>query len=102
MKEIKEYTEEIKEEFESAKLYAKKAVKCKEMGDISAGKMYYDMANDELRHASNLHALAVKAMEEKRKTVTPPQYMLDMWEEKHDYYMEEVAKIKYMLGEFTK
>lgn len=102
MREIKEYTDEIKEEFESAKLYAKKAVKFKEMGDTATGKMFYDMANDELRHASNLHGLAVKAVEEKRKTVTPPQYMLDMWNEEHDHYMEEVAKIKYMINEYSK
>lgn len=102
MREIKEYTDEIKEEFEGAKKYAKKAVKCKELGDKETGKMYYDMANDEMRHAMNIHNLAVKAVEKARETVTPPQYMLDMWNEKHDYYMEEVAKIKYMLSEFAK
>lgn len=102
MREIKEYTDEIKEEFDGAKKYAKKAVKCKEMGDIADAKMYYEMANDEMRHAMNIHGLAVKAVEEARKVNTPPQYMLDMWNEKHDYYMEEVAKIKYMLAEFAK
>lgn len=60
------------------------------------------MTNDELGHVTKIHAMAVKAIEEQRKTVTPPQYMLGRWVEEHDYYMEETAKIKYMLSEFSK
>lgn len=102
MKEIKEMTDQIKDELEGAKEYAKQAVMYKEMGDTASGKMYYDMANDELKHAMNIHGIAVKMIEEKRKTVTPPQYMLDRWKEEHDMYMEETAKTKYMLQEFAK
>ena len=50
----------------------------------------------------NIHGSVVKMIEEKRKTVTPPQYMLDMWKEEHDEYLEETAKTKYMLAEFAK
>lgn len=102
MREIKDMSYQIKEELEGAKNYAKLAVAAKESGDMAAGKMYYDMANDELKHAMNIHGMAVKMIEEKRKTVTPPQYMLDMWKDEHDYYMEETAKTKYMLSEFAK
>lgn len=102
MKEIKDMTAQIKEELEGAKHYAKQAVLLKESGDAQTGKMYYDMANDEIKHAMNIHAMAVKMIEEKRKTVTPPQYMLDMWKEEHDEYLESMAKIKYMLAEFAK
>lgn len=102
MKEIQEYADQIKSEMKGAKKYAKMALKWKEMGDATKGKYYYDMAQDELKHAMNIHTLAVKAIEEARKTVTPPQYMLDMWDREHEYYMEHAAKIKYMLAEYTK
>lgn len=102
MRQIKDITKQIKEEFYGAKDYAKLALHYKESGDSTTGKMYYDMANDEMKHAMNLHTIAVRMIEEKRKTVTPPQYMLDAWKEEHDYYLEKVAKIKYMLSEFSK
>ena len=102
MREIKEMTCQIKDELEGAKDYAKMATHYKEMGDTQTGKMYYDMANDELKHAMNIHGIVVKLIEEKRKTVTPPQYMLDIWKEEHDEYLEETAKTKYMLAEFAK
>lgn len=102
MREIKEMTCQIKDELKGAKEYAKMAVRAKELGETATGKMYYDMANDELRHAMNIHGMAVKLIEEKRKTNTPPQYMLDMWKEEHDEYMEDTAKTKYMLSEYAK
>lgn len=47
-------------------------------------------------------AIIKKKVVKKRKTVTPPQYMLDIWKEEHDEYIEETAKTKYMLAEFAK
>lgn len=102
MKEIKDLTKQIKEELHGAKNYAKMAVAAKESGQAATGKMYYDMANDEIKHAMNIHGIAVKMIEEKRKTVTPPQYMLDMWNEEHEKYLEKMAKIKYILAEYAK
>lgn len=102
MREIKVMSKQIHEEMEGAKTYAKKAVAEKESGNLGIARMYYDMANDEIKHAMNIHGMVVKLIEEKRKTVTPPQYMLDMWHDEHEEYMEEMAKVKYMLSEFTK
>ena len=102
MKEIKDLTKQIKEELHGAKNYAKMAVAAKESGQAANGKMYYDMANDEIKHAMNIHGIAVKMIEEKKKTVTSPQYMLDMWNDEHEEYLEKMAKIKYILGEYAK
>lgn len=102
MREIKEMAKQIHEELDGAKKYAVKATAYKSEGNMTAGKMYYDMANDEIKHAMNIHGIIVKMIEEKRKTVTPPQYMLDMWNDEHEEYLEEMAKVKYMLAEFAK
>lgn len=102
MREIKNMAKQIHEELHGAKEYAIQATAYKEAGNQIAGKAYYEMANDEIKHAMSIHNLVVKLIEETRKTVTPPQYMLDMWNEEHEEYMEEMAKVKYMLAEYAK
>lgn len=102
MREIKDMAKQIHEELHGAKEYAIQATAYKEAGNMTAGKAYFEMANDEIKHAMNIHGIVVKMIEEKRKTVTPPQYMLDMWNEEHEEYMEEMAKVKYMLAEYAK
>lgn len=102
MREIKKMAKEIHEELEGAKEYAIKATEYKAAGNTTTGKMYYDMANDEIKHAMNIHGIIVKLIEETRKKVTPPEYMLEMWNEEHEEYLEEMAKVKYMLAEFAK
>lgn len=102
MREIKNMSKQIHEEMHGAKEYAIQATAYKEAGNQAAGKVYFELANDEIKHAMSIHGLVVKLIEETRKTVTPPQYMLDMWNEEHEEYMEEMAKVKYMLAEYAK
>lgn len=102
MREIKEMAKQIHEELDGAKEYAVKATAYKTAGNMTAGKTYFDMANDEIKHAMNIHGLVTKLIEETRKKVTPPEYMLEMWNEEHEEYLEEMAKVKYMLAEFAK
>lgn len=100
MKEIKNLVQKIDEELCDAKEYSKLAIASKDEEDTSKGKVYYQMANDELSHATLLHDMAVKLINEAKLTIEPPQYMVDEWEEEHGEYIEKVAKIKYMLEMF--
>lgn len=97
MKIIENFVDEMKDELNSAKDYAKKATQYK-VENPAMAKMYFDMANDELKHADMIHVEAVKAIEKQRAVSTPPQYMLDRWAEEHKKYVEKAAKIKVMLA----
>lgn len=96
MKIIQDLVEEIKDELHGAKCYAKKATRYKTENPTMA-KMYYDMANDELKHSDMLHVEAVRAIDKQRAIEQPPQYMLDRWDEEHKKYVDKSAKIKVML-----
>ena len=100
MKIFRELVDEIKDELHGAKSYAKRATRYKTENPTMA-KMYYDMANDELKHTDMLHAEAVRAIEKQRAIETPPQYMLDRWDEEHAEYVEKAAKVKLMLQMFS-
>ena len=98
MRIIKEYVEHIEEEIDGAKEYAEKYVECKVKGNITVANQYKDMANDELRHATNIHEWAVKEIEEIKKVYTAPALMLEKWDAAHREYVEKVAWIKQMLA----
>lgn len=100
MKLIRDLVEEIKDELHGAKCYAKKATRYKTENPTLA-KMYFDMAQDELKHTDMLHTEAVRAIEKQRAVSTPPQYMLDRWNEEHEEYVEKAAMIKYMLQMYS-
>lgn len=96
MKMIQKLVKEIKDELHGAKHYAKKAALYKPENPTLA-TAYLTMAQDELKHANTLHAEAVKAIEKKRATTTPPQFMLDIWEAEHKDYIENAASIRAMI-----
>lgn len=94
---IKNLVAEIKDELDSAKEYAEKAIEYNAKRDSTHYKMFYDMANDELRHRGNLHNLVVSEIETISKVYTPPVEMLDSWEHAHKEYVERARWIKKML-----
>lgn len=100
MKIIKTLVAEIKEEVKGLEEYAKKAIHYKTENPTLA-KMYYDIAQDEAKHIDMLHTEAVRAIDRQRSISTPPQYMMDMWEEEHAEIIEEVAKAKTMLQMYS-
>lgn len=101
MRIIKKMAEQIKEEISGAKEYAKLAVHYKqEYPTIS--KIYYDMANDELKHADLLHMEIVKLIEKQRAIEPPPQIMLELWEYEHKEYIEAYSIVKNMFVLYTK
>lgn len=98
MTKIKKLADEIADELDSAKDYAEEHLICKAKGNDEWSKRYYEMANDELKHADYLHDRAVEEIEELRKVYTPPQDMLDKWDADHKKYVEKAAWIRQMLA----
>ena len=98
MTKIKKLVDEIADELDSAKDYAECHLTYKAKGNDEWSKRYYEMANDELKHADYLHDRAVEEIEELRKVYTPPQDMLDKWDSDHKKFIEKTAWIKQMLA----
>lgn len=99
MKHIKVIVDKIKDEIEDVEEYVKLAIHNKEM-DIDAYNVYISLAGEEYNHAIKLHDLVTREIGKARKTLqekgeSPPQYMLDMWNEKHEEYIERMSKAKY-------
>lgn len=101
MKEIRAISHQIKEEISDAKNYAKLAVHYKQE-QSTLSKTYYDLANDELRHAEMLHSEAVKLIEKQRSIQTPPAVMLELWEYEHTEFIEDYGTAKNMISLYSK
>lgn len=98
MKIIKDLVEHIDEELESAKDYAEKYVECKAKGNINNANKYKEMANDELKHASYIHEIAVAEISQVEKIYTAPVEMQEKWGKSHKEYVEKSAWIRQMLS----
>lgn len=100
MRIIKKLTEMISEETEGAECYAKKALLYKEERP-TLGKMFYNLANDELGHVDTLHNAVVSLIREVRdREVEPPEGMIDVYEYLHEQQIEAVAAVKAMLSKY--
>lgn len=100
MRIIKKMTQQMKEEIAGAKEYAKLAIHYKTEQPTLA-KAYYDMSNDELKHADTLHTEVVKLIEKQRAIETPPSVMLELWDYEHKEYIEEYAIAKNMIALYS-
>ncbi|MCQ2509937.1 MAG: hypothetical protein MJ116_05680 [Lachnospiraceae bacterium] len=96
MKAIKELTDWMSEEIESAKDYAEKYLALKVKGNRWAEK-FKSMAEDELKHANVLHDYTVEEIKDLRAIYTPPAEMLEKWDKAHAKYVERAAWVKQML-----
>lgn len=101
MRIIKKMAEQMKAEIADAKEYAKLATHYRQEHPTVA-KNYYDMANDELRHADMLHMEVVKLIERQKAMEPPPLVMLELWEYEHKEYVEEYGIAKNMIALYTK
>lgn len=97
MTHIKKFVEAIDEEIEDAKEYAEKYVEFRVKEDIPKANKYKEMANDELKHATYLHDMATKEIQDLSRIYTPPVDMQEEWDKSHKEYVERVAWIKQML-----
>lgn len=98
MKKIGLLVAEIDEELEGAKNYAERYVALKAEGKSSWANTFKDMAGDELKHASNIHAYAVEEINKLNTVFTPPAEMQEMWDKSHKDYVERAAWVKQMLA----
>ena len=98
MTKIKRLADELKDELCSAKEYAEEYLTYKAKNSEAWSKRYYEMANDELKHASYLHDRVVEEIDELRKVYTPPEDMMKKWDSDHREYIEKAAWIRQMLA----
>lgn len=66
-------------------------------------KREYEIAVQELAHAEKDHASAVELVSKYRKEKgEPPEFMLEIWEEKHSHYIDKHARVKCMIDTYAK
>lgn len=97
MKRIQDYVDKIDDEICGAKEYAEKYIEYKVMDDITWANRFKEMANDELKHATYIHDLAMSEIKEIGKVFKAPQEMQEAWDKSHVEYVDRVAWIKQML-----
>lgn len=98
MKRIADLVDQIDEEIEGAKTYAECYLDRKARNDSQWATRYKEMANDELKHATWIHDLAVEEIETLQRVYTPTTEMQEAWDKSHARYVEKVAWIKQMLA----
>lgn len=94
---IKKMVDEISEEICGAKDYAERYVEARSMSNSMWANRYKEMAQDEMKHASYLHDLAVEKIEQIRSVYEPTPEMEEMWDRSHREYVDKAAWIKMML-----
>ena len=97
MKAIKTIAEDIREELDGAKHYAKLATQYKD-SDRVLSEAYYNMAIQELSHVDALHSQAVRLIkvEQSAGREVPPG-MQAVWDWEHSHMVDSMAKIKMLL-----
>lgn len=89
---------EMKEELAGAKTYATCYQKYKD-NDPGKAKMYYEMAQDELKHASYMHDFAVDCINELAESNKAlAEYFEDMWDETHNKFIQQSIEVKNILS----
>lgn len=106
MKIIKEITEHIEEEMEGICEYIKFASKVK-----SEHQYLYDtiasIIPQEVKHVEMLHESVVREINKMRERLKMegkeiPEFMLEMWNDEHEDYIEKMSKIKFKLEMLNK
>lgn len=102
MKMIAEIVEDMLEELHDAKHRIKNAYRYKsEFPEIS--KREYEIAVQELAHSEKDHSSAVELVTKyKKEKGEPPEFMLEIWEEKHNKYIDKHSRVKCMIDTYSK
>lgn len=99
--DIEYFKNQVMEELEGAKQYAKYCIEIKPM-NLNWSKMFFDMSNAELEHASNLFKMFEEYMVTLEKSFQEmPDYINKMRSEVVDFYTEESAKVRYILSMYN-
>lgn len=100
MKIIKKLSEMIEDEIDGAHCYAKKSLMYKDERP-AIGKMFYQLANDELGHVDTLHTAVVGLIKEYREEYgDPPEGMMAVYDYLHEKQIDKVAEVKAMLSKY--
>lgn len=98
MRAIAEVIDWIDDEIDGCEQYSAAAMKAKDAGDMESSRVYCDMANAELNHAVALHGIVVRKIRDAEADgVTVPAGMMEIWNWKHEKYIDRVAKARVML-----
>lgn len=101
MQMIKDLEKNIHCEYEDAKKYIKLALENKDTGDTDLAKMYYELAEGEIKDADKLHEMAVKMIKKiQTEKGTPPAGMLEAYNILHERDMEEAKEVEIMMDMF--
>ena len=94
MKIIKKLTEMIEDELEGAEEYAKCALEYKE-SDPVLSNVFFDIANQEMRHMNMLHDQVVNIIKKHRDTHgEPPAPMMAVYEYLHEKHIAKAADVR--------
>lgn len=101
MKLIKEITEHIHEEMEGICGYIKFAHKVKGENEYIFDTLM-EIIPQEIKHVEMWHEVAIREINKAKTALAAqgkeaPEYMLEFWQEEHEEYVEEMAKIRYKL-----
>ena len=97
MKIIQKLSEMIEDELEGAEQYAKCALEHKEDNPALAS-VFYDIANQEMRHVDMLHDQVVTIIKKHREQHgEPPAPMMAVYEYLHKKHIEKAAEVKHYL-----
>lgn len=98
MKKIADLVDRIDEELEDAKHYAEKSLEYKVDEEMEWSNKFKEMSNDELKHATYIHDLAVQEIRKLEKVYVAPVEMREIWDKQHQKFIERTAWIKQMLS----
>ena len=93
MKVIKNLVDQIREELEDAKKYARCAAMQEE--DRKLAETYAALAREELGHANQLHDHAARIIKESGKEAPPA--MKAVWEWEHQKMIDDTAAVRILL-----
>lgn len=97
MKAIKHIEKNINCEYDDAKKYIKLALEAKDMGEIDLAKMYYELAEGEIKDAEKLHDMAVKIIKAIPEDKKPPAGMLEMYNLLHELDIEKAKEVEILM-----
>lgn len=101
MRIIKKITEHIKEEMDGVCEYIKLANEVK--GEYQyVYETLMEIIPQEIKHIEMWHDVAVREIVKTKEMMKSqgkeiPQIMLEMWQDEHEDYIEDMAKIKYKI-----
>jgi len=101
MKDFTVISAMIKDELDGAENYIKEAIRVREE-DPTASELYFNHARDEMKHADELHELAVKKIRTYRaEQGEPPAPMQAVYDFLHEAHMERASRIHWYITKYT-